>query len=407
MKIRNNIQKLTMLYSPYYIQFSDKVSKALSYALKKDLMEEYDVDLTLITDFINHQKEIPIWILEAACNINIKYREIPASYQYLWFCLHGTKLKRSQPSGRIFYIKVNFTSCYLHLDEKLKYFLLKALKSIQLPLYKFCGLCGYHKGEWLNTKVIPLIVILKICQILSINIWNIIKGKELFSKTRKHGKIIIPINFFETEIVSLLIWLRTEGHLELASTHIEINQKNDIDSLKKIYSLFLKKFRLGDNVKKFPKGKRGEDRLIISSSPLRQLLCLKYDIPPGYKSGSLKPMILNNYLIKDYLKIIPAFIQSDGCLSYQYTRNKKKKLPRFEFAVRDMALAIDCFIVIKKLGYNPTFGLQRSRNKQKLYKVGLYNSKQVIDLVNKSKKYFFNNNKIEYLKMVCTDGIGL
>ncbi|KYK27333.1 hypothetical protein AYK26_03685 [Euryarchaeota archaeon SM23-78] len=108
-------------------------------------------------------------------------------------------------------------------------------------------------------------------------------------------------------------------------------------------------------------------------------------------------------LSKDkYRKIMASFIQTEGCLSYAYTRNKKKKLPRFEFIVKDKCLAEDCIFTLKKLGFSPRF-----YEKQNIYKVGLYNHKEIIELINQTKKYLFNIKKLNYLREVCTGGIGL
>ena len=99
---------------------------------------------------------------------------------------------------------------------------------------------------------------------------------------------------------------------------------------------------------------------------------------------------------------MPAFIQTEGCLSRHNTRNRKKYLPRFEFVVKDRALAEDCILVMKKLGFQPSY-----YENENIFKVGLYNSKEVIKLINESKEYFLDKRKIKYLKEICTDGIGL
>ena len=368
--------------------------------MKKGLLETYNINRLIIEDYFNSKLEIPIWIVEAACNINLNDIKIPTQYQYLWFCLHNTILRRKQPSGKEFKTKVNFSSCYVKLDEKLEKKLDEACKVVDLPKYKFVSLCGYKKLN-IYLKKIPLKVILKVCQILKLDIWELIEDQDLFGKTNRNGKIKAPSNKRDVDLMVVLVWLRTEGHIELGSTHIEINQKNNIESLKTIKELLIRKFNLNDNLF-FGVGKRGEDRLIISSSPLRQLLCLKYGFPLGYKSGSLQPMDLRRLSKDEYKKIMAAFIQTEGCLSYQYTRNKKKKLPKFEFIVKDRYLANDCLFTLRKLGFKPYFS-----DKQNIFKVGLFNSQQVIDLVHQTKKYFFDQRKIEYLKEVCTSGIGL
>ena len=393
---------LQLVNSPYYIQFSDKVNNCLKSAIDNGIYENYAIDKQILPKFIKEKGEIPMWILETACKINKNNIDIPAQYQNIWFCLHNSILRRKQPSGREFKTKVNFNSCYIVLDKKIRNLLKEACKSINLPTYKFVRLCGFTKVNWTNENIIPLIAVIKICQILKLDVWNLLEGCELFSKTQKVGKITMPTNKKDIELIILLIWLRTEGHLELSSTHIEINQKNNINSLISLEKLFVKIFKLNENSLIFAKSKRGEDRLIISSSPLRQYLSLKYNFPLGYKSGSLIRMELDNLPLDDYNKILPAFIQTEGCLSRHNTRNKKKYLPRFEFIVKDKALANDCVFVMRKLGFQPSY-----YENENIFKVGLYNSKEVIRLINETKEYFLDKRKIEHLKGICTNGIGL
>ena len=99
---------------------------------------------------------------------------------------------------------------------------------------------------------------------------------------------------------------------------------------------------------------------------------------------------------------MPSFIETEGCLSSHHTRNKKKRLPRFEFIVNDISLAKDCESVLEKIGFSPKFSVRK-----KHFKIALYDSKEVIRLINKTKEYFLSQKKIEYLKGICTNGIGL
>lgn len=397
------ITKLVMEKNPYFVEPFPKPQEAIKFAVQKGLYDKFKIDKELINNYINYKSSIPIWIIEAACNINRNYVEIPVQYQYLWFCLHGVNINRIQPSGRKFNSLVNFSPCYIKSDNKIKQLMVNARNSLNLSQGKFSVLCGYKEGviRFYKDKI-PITVILKLSQILNFDVWKLLENYEFFGKTSREGKITIPRLKSNIEIDTILTWLRTEGHLELRSTHVEINQKNNRKSLEKLKDLIFKSFSLKETNGNFPKGKRGEDRLIISSSPLRQLLCLKYDLPIGYKSGCLKRTNLSDYLEEDYKKLLAAFVQTEGCLSYSFTRNKKKKLPRFEFIVKDQSLAEDCIFVLEKLEFKPSF-----HNKQNLFKVGLYNSKAVVKLVNQIKPYVFNDNKINYLRRICTNGIGL
>ncbi len=387
--------------SPYLVEPSEKPKNAIKFAIERGLFNKFRLEKNLVNGYLNSKFSIPIWIIEAACNINREDIKAPVQYQYVWFCLHGTKVSRVQPSGRKFNSIVNFSSCYIKSNDKIKKLITRARNSINLPQAKFSVLCGYKYGNlrFYNNKI-PITAILKVSQIFNFNIWKLLENYELFGKTSSEGGITIPKFNNLRDINLILIWLKTEGHLELSSTHIEINQKNNKESLEKLRHIIIKTFKLKGPSGDFPKGKRGEDRLIISSSPLRQLLCLKYIFLLDYKSGCLERTNLDNLSKEEYKKLAAAFIQTEGCLSSHYTRNRKKKLPRFEFMVKDASLAEDCIFVLKKLKFNPLFYIREN-----LFKVGIYNSKEVIRLLHLTGHYFLNRNKIDYLRKICTNGI--
>ena len=66
------------------------------------------------------------------------------------------------------------------------------------------------------------------------------------------------------------------------------------------------------------------DKLIITSSPLIQFLSLRYKVPLGYKYGCLENMEFKYLSVNNCSKLLAAFVQTEGSLSYHYTRNKKK-----------------------------------------------------------------------------------
>ncbi len=392
-----------MIKSPYLVEPSKNVQEAIKIAVRMGLLQKFRINEKSIKNYLNFKCPIPLWIVEAACNINKTHVRIPVQHQYLWFCLHGTNIGRTQPSGRIFKSPLHFSPCYVKTDDKIKQVMIKACNLMNLSQGEFSILCGYKNGtiRFYKSKI-PITVILKTCQILNEDIWKLLKNYEFFGKTSRIGKIKIPHFKKNVEIDTILIWLRTEGHLELRSTHIEINQKNNIKSLEGLRKLITKTFNLKNIPTHFSRGSKGEDRLIISSSPLRQLLCLKFDFPLGYKTGCLKKMDFGGFSDEDYKKIMSAFVQTEGCLSRHNTRNKKKKLPRFEFIVKDESLAEDCIFILKKLNFQPSFNHQQDK-----FKIGIYNSKEVIRLVNYIKPHVLNQNKINYLREICTNGIGL
>lgn len=55
-----------------------------------------------------------------------------------------------------------------------------------------------------------------------------------------------------------------------------------------------------------------------------------------------------------------------------------------------------------EIGFKPSY-----YENENIFKVGLYNSKEVMRLIHESKEYFLDIRKIEHLKEICTDGIGL
>jgi len=386
----------TLQKSPYFVEPSKKAQQAIKLAVCKGLFTRFEIDRKLVDSYLRSNSLLPIWILKVACNLNRIDIKIPVQYQYLWFCLHGVTLKRTQPSGRSFCSIVNFPPCYIIADNKLRTIVKKACESVNLSQGDLSILSGLKRETLrLYKDKIPITCLLKISQILGLNLWRLLQNYPLLGKTAKEGKIIIPRDDKDIDETIFLIWLKTEGHLELRSAHIEINQKNNIESLRRLRNIILRYFNLSHLKNEFSQGSRGEDRLIISSSPLRQLLCLKYNLPLGYKSGSLERTELKNFSEKEYKRLLATFVITEGCLSHHYTRNKKKKLPRFEFIVKDSSLAQDCIFVMEQLGFKPSFYI---RPEQNLFKVGLYDSREVVRLISYVKPYLFNKNKIIHLQ---------
>lgn len=401
--VLKNKTTLNLLKNPYEIEYSRRVVKTIDVAMNKGFISLYNINPKIIKDYKHKKKLLPLWVLEAACKINNSYHEIPIDYQNIWFCLHDTILTRMQPSGRRFRTKVNFTSCYTRFDKRLKELLANACNKANISLTKFSVLCGYKDGTIRrNSNIISLKAVLKICQLIESDIWDILENYELFGKTNRLGKIKIPRNEWNIEIETLIVWLRTEGHIELGNTHIEINQKDNLTSLTKLKQIIIDSFDLRENNTYFCVGKRGEDRLILSSSPLRQLLCLKYGFPLGYKTGSLIKRSLDNLSDESYRKLMAAFIETEGCLSYHYTRGKKRRLPKFEFVVKDKALINDCSLVLSKMGFTPNIS-----QKQNIFKIGLYNHKDVVELVHQTESDMLSKKRVINLRNVCTNGIGL
>lgn len=398
--MKSKFDKLKHLKSPYSVKFSEDIESAIN--LSREKLIQIPELKGYIEKYVFDKKDIPLWVIEYVCKINLDDDSIPAQYQYLWYCLHNATLTRKQPSGRIFNTKVNFTTVYLSIDDEIKKYLIKVSEITNISLSNLPILWGNKPSNYLSQGKLPLIAMLKISEILKLNIWDLLEGHILNGKTSLMGKITIPKNNIDIEILFLIIWINTEGHIDLGSTHIEINQKNDMQSLIKLKELFINKFGINPSSLIFAKGVRGEDRLLISSSPLKQLLTLKYDLVPGYKTGSMSRINIDNIDEEGLKKLMVAFIQTEGCFTYSYTRNKKRKLPKFEFIVKDKNLCLDCLTTLQKLGFNPYY-----YERNDYHKVGIFDHKEAIRLINKTKTYLYNDKKIVYLKKVCSNGIGL
>ena len=247
---------------------------------------------------------------------------------------------------------------------------------------------------------IPLFTIIKTCQILNLNYSEVLKGSILRAKNNPNNSFVIPLKF-KPEILRILTWIKTDGHIKLGSTHIEISQMENKQALVELNEIIKQTFRIKHKETWFVKS-RGEDSLIYSSAALRQFLVLFYHIPPGYKTGSTSKLNFIQLSRKDQLKILSAYVETEGCLSYNTTRGKKRKLPKFEISTKTENLTEECFQLLVNLGYTP-----KKYYKHNLFKAGLYNSKQVIHLINELKPHLLSSKKTDYLKQICSNGIGL
>jgi len=313
------------------------------------------------------------------------------------YSLHGKILTRQQPSGRIFNTKVNFTPVYVRLSSKIKY-LINIYKEENKLSWKEVSLKLTNKPRMLDNqkRKISLLALINLCNYAKNNLWETINSAKISGKSCEKGAITLPIKENEPIVDYLLVWIRTEGYIELGSTHIEINQKNGLEILNKLKEMFKICFNLRERSFHQCKGTRGEDRLIISSSPLRQILVLKYGCNIGYKTGKMQRQNFTKHTKQHYLKLLAVMIETEGCLSRHYTRNKKRALPRFEFIVKDKNLAKDCFYLLKQTGFNA-----KHSEKNNIFKVGLYTSEEVIRLIKKCKPFLLSTRKINHLKELC------
>ncbi|HLC67166.1 MAG TPA: hypothetical protein VJK52_06010, partial [Candidatus Nanoarchaeia archaeon] len=62
------MSKLTFVNSPYFVEYSGVVAKALTYA--KPELQDYGILPTTLEAYFNHRAELPLWVVEAACQLN-------------------------------------------------------------------------------------------------------------------------------------------------------------------------------------------------------------------------------------------------------------------------------------------------------------------------------------------------
>ncbi|MBU2639923.1 MAG: hypothetical protein KKG75_04435 [Nanoarchaeota archaeon] len=377
------LDKITMKRSPYLVEPSINPQQALKYAIEKGLFEYFKIDKELVADYLNSKKEIPIWIIETACNINKNNFLIPIKYQHLWYCLNEVKVKRFQPSGNIFNPKVSFVPVYIRSNKKIRNLIDKV--TLYVKKNRFVELSGFkfRKGgifsQWRN-RTIPITAIMKACQIAGENFLDLIDNSIIEGVTNKNGAIIFNKRR-NKDLETILFWIKTEGHVQIYSTHISISQKEQSQEKLKILSkLFQNTFKLNKKsvVINYNKSWKGH-QLCISSAPLRQILNLIYKIPLGYKTNCNvdEKIDFNKYSKEEKLKILSSFCETEGSF-YNTLSHGKFISPRFEFKIYDRILANNFIQLLKTLNYN---GIKMKYNKKnKIFCIGIYNFNNFLKL---------------------------
>ena len=203
-------------------------------------------------------------------------------------------------------------------------------------------------------RSIPLTSILKACQFTKDNIIDILHNHWIHSSSSVKGAIFF--NKYEKQYIhTILNWIKTDGHLQIHSSHIEIVQKTlSYDKLVFLKDVFLKAFKLREKSAYIGKSNSWDGYyLSISSAPLRYILNIIYKIPLGYKTHSMIDDItfdVTKLSRKHQIVSLAAFCESEGSFSTNITHGKFIS-PRFEFKVHDKSLAYSCYNNIRSLNY--------------------------------------------------------
>lgn len=369
------IEKVTLKRNPYSIEPSKKPQQALKFAIKKGLFKKYNINKKIVYDYLDSKCHIPIWILEAACSMNKNDCSIPIQYQHIWFCLNNVKVKRIQPSGRIFNPKVQFVPVYVRTNQKIKNLLNKITSFVKKN--RFIELSGFKEhsifSKWYN-RTVPITAILKACQITGDNFVDIIDNCEIGGISRKEGTIIFNKKR-DKDLEKILYWIKTEGHVQIYSTNINISQKESSkEKLQTLKRIFQNTFKLNEKSIGIYYNKAWKGyQLWISSAPLRQVLNLVYLIPLGYKTHSIvdEKLNLKDYSNEEKLDILSSFCETEGSFSKTKTHYGKFLSPRFEFKIYDKVLRDNCLSLLKELKYKKVYSNYNQKKGE--YQIGIYN----------------------------------
>ena len=326
----NQIKEELMYKNPYQVEPSENPKQAIKFALERGLIERHRIDPNIVNNYLKSKSNIPIWILEAACNINNEDINIPIKYQVLWFCLDKNKLKRRLNKKKVLSPILSFSTVYIEPSVKIIKTIKQALSIIgtKKELGRLCSVKRQTVYQWIAKKTKPsLLGLLKICQILNKNIWDLIENHKLYSYSATNKEFLVFKNYPENQIIDILTWIKLEGHLNLKNPYTETSQKNkDVkvlellkEKIKKLYKIKENHFLIYDNSTKKGTIKDWSGfKLVISSAPLRQILCLRYGIPLGYKCSfiELSKEIESCKTKEDKFKLISTVIETEGSLTF-------------------------------------------------------------------------------------------
>jgi len=378
----------------YKIPYCKEVKKAIDFALNEN---SNIFDKELLEEWKENRINLPISILDKTCKLNEKNPNIPVKYQFTWFCLHNVKVFRKQLGGKIISPIVKFAPIYIEKRKNLLHFLRKAIKILRSK-EKFCGLIGYSRTSlngWLNLKSVrkpPITAFIKACQLLNIDLWDVLDGVKLYGKTSKN--FIVFKKNISSEIDDLRIWIFTEGTLQINRELLQIRQNEDgINALHKIAEILTKNFEINLKSLKIVEDQKHQLKLIVQSPSLRQIFYLRYGIPLGYKVYSEPSKDLFTFTNREEgIKKLTRFLETEGCFSFY---NKKDHYNMtISFGCRNESMRDNFFILLSKLGYKPKKYQNNENNGAITYSVGLFGFRQLTKICYEILPYMWHYGKL-------------
>lgn len=358
---------LTMQNSPYWIEPAEKPQKAIKLALKMGLLQKNIIDEKMLDGYLKSKNSVPIWVIEASCKMNKKNSEIPIQYQNVWFCLNQAILVRKMPT-KIIKPKLNFYSVYIEPSERVISLINSAIEKVGSKT-KLAILCGVNHRQsirqWESGEIRPqLMGFMKICEILKKDVWKVLNGHKMYGHSCPEEESLTFRNYSTSELLDILTWIKLEGHLPLGRGAVETNQKkDDVEILKRFSGRLIDLYKINPKLVLFYDNsiKKGTIKdwegfkLCISSSPLRQILCLRYGIPLGYKCSFVD---VQNELYscenrEDFYRVLSTAIESEG--SFTFRRENGYSRPIIGITSASYKLVEEMIKILRKYGYNVYF----------------------------------------------------
>jgi len=365
----------------YKVELSPKVKETLSLAKIK-----YD-----------KIRWMPIEKVKKACEINLKDSFKPIYVQYLWYCLDETKIKRKLKGGRIVKPKVIFNSVYLEPKNKfiklLKKAMSKLLNSKRQNFAKLVDRSPQTLDTWKSGRgKIPLTAILKACQLMNLDIWEVINKEKIFASGKDKTNYIIFKN--SQNIGEILVWIKAEGYLHISSTEINLVQnRKGINSLKYIVDKIEKSFNIPKSkIHVNPRSdKPNAIDVTISSAPLRQILVLKYNIPLGFKSYEIdyKKEIEQAKSKEEKLQLLAKIFESEGSFGFRRPTNQ----PDFHIVSASSIAVKNVANLLGDLNFTP-YGPTPHHS---AFKTGITNIEDSVKFCYDILPYFKHTEKIQYI----------
>lgn len=296
-----------------------------------------------------------------------------------WFYLNGLKIQRIDPSSNKYIPEIKFSPCYFEPSEKLQRIIRRGITAKPKIREQHSQL----EKKIRNDARLPITSVIECCEILNQDFWKLVEGEKLGGKTSSKS-ITVPKETPKLE--KLVAWVLTEGHIPLSHPSIEINQIKSAELALKTLAHDIEEIFNSEDIVKFSSTKSwsGEDgeRLLVSSSAVRQFMVLKYRIPLGKKSRKINWDI--PITKKNYRELLSCFIQTEGSI---YSSNGQVK---FEFKIQDKCIRDCCYSCLKRIDCNP----QKSKTR-KTFNTGTYSFEGILKL-HKFAKHEIKDDKLAH-----------